>query len=76
MFVKSRGKAEGTRRIDVRYLKVKWMKSTIGCTRYEGFHQNLGSGVNDERVVKNTPEFKWHGQKVIHLIKLWRKYDK
>lgn len=54
------------------YLKVKWTKSTIGCTKdMKDTIRSLGfRRLNDERVVKNTPELRGMVKKVIHLIKI------
>ncbi len=54
------------------HLKVKWTKSTIGCTDDQrGTVKSLGfKRLNEERVVKNTPEIRGMVKKVIHLVKV------
>ncbi|OPY69018.1 MAG: 50S ribosomal protein L30 [Syntrophorhabdaceae bacterium PtaU1.Bin034] len=54
------------------HLKVKWMKSTIGCTDDQrDTVKSLGfKRLYEERVVKNTPEIRGMVKKVIHLVKV------
>jgi len=56
----------------VSHLKLKWMKSTIGCTESQRRTiKSLGfKKLNEEKVVKNTPEIRGMVKKVIHLIKI------
>jgi large subunit ribosomal protein L30 len=56
----------------VAHLKVKWMKSTIGCTDDQrDTVKSLGfKRLYEERVVKNTPEIRGMVKKVIHLVKV------
>jgi large subunit ribosomal protein L30 len=56
----------------VSHLKIKWTKSTIGCTddqtdtvRSLGFKR-----LYEERVVKNTPEIRGMVKKVMHLVEV------
>jgi ribosomal protein L30 len=58
--------------LTVSHLKIKWTKSTIGCTddqtdtvRSLGFKR-----LYEERVVKNTPEIRGMVKKVMHLVKV------
>jgi large subunit ribosomal protein L30 len=54
----------------VSYLKLKWIKSTIGCTDDQrATVKNLGfKRLYQERVVKNSPEIRGMVKKVIHLV--------
>ena len=54
------------------HLKVKWTKSTIGCTDdQQSTVKSLGfKRLYEERVVKNTPEIRGMVKKVIHLVKV------
>jgi large subunit ribosomal protein L30 len=56
----------------VAHLKIKWTKSTIGCTDVQrGTVKSLGfKRLYEERVVKNTPEIRGMVKKVIHLVKV------
>ena len=54
------------------HLKIQWVKSFIGraqdqrdTTRSLGFRR-----LNEERVVKNTPEIRGMVKKVLHLVKV------
>jgi large subunit ribosomal protein L30 len=56
----------------VAHLKIKWVKSTIACT--DGHRTTVKSlgfkRLNEERVVKNSPEIRGMVKKVIHLVKV------
>jgi large subunit ribosomal protein L30 len=54
----------------VSHLKLKWVKSSIGCTDDQrATVKNLGfKRLYQERVVKNTPEIRGMVKKVIHLV--------
>ena len=54
------------------YLKVKWVHSTISCTKnMRDTVRSLGfKRLYEERVVKNTPEIRGMVKKVIHLVKV------
>ena len=54
------------------HLKIKWMKSTIGCTDdMRGTIKSLGfKRLYEERIVKNSPEIRGMVKKVIHLVKV------
>ncbi len=54
------------------HLKIKWTKSTIGCTDVQrDTVRSLGfKRLYEERVVKNTPEIRGMVKKVIHLVKV------
>jgi large subunit ribosomal protein L30 len=54
----------------VSHLKLKWVKSTIGCTDdMRATVKNLGfKRLYQERVVKNTPEIRGMVKKVLHLV--------
>ena len=54
------------------HLKIKWTKSTIGCTDgQQGTVKSLGfKRLYEERVVKNTPEIRGMVKKVMHLVKV------
>jgi large subunit ribosomal protein L30 len=56
----------------VAHLKVKWMKSANGCTDDQiSTIRNLGfRKLNEERVLKNSPEIRGMVKKVIHLLKI------
>lgn len=54
------------------YLRVKWVRSFIGRSKDQretirslGFRR-----LNEERVLKNTPEIRGMVKKVIHLVKI------
>lgn len=53
-------------------LKIKWVKSTISCPKdMRDTIRSLGfKKLNEERVVKNTPEIRGMIKKVIHLVKV------
>ncbi len=53
-------------------LKIKWVKSTISCTRdMRDTIRSLGfKKLNQEKIVKNTPEIRGMIKKVIHLVKV------
>ncbi|MBP8626414.1 MAG: 50S ribosomal protein L30 [Syntrophorhabdaceae bacterium] len=53
-------------------LKIKWIKSTISCTKdMRDTIRSLGfKRLNEERIVKNTPEIRGMIKKVIHLVKV------
>jgi len=53
-------------------LKIKWVKSTISCTRdMRDTIRSLGfKRLNQEKIVKNTPEIRGMIKKVIHLVKV------
>ena len=52
------------------HLKIKWIKSFIGCPEDQrATVRSLGfKKLNQERVVKNTPEIRAMVKKVIHLV--------
>ncbi len=54
------------------HLKIKWTKSTIGRTGdQEATIKSLGfKRLNEERVVKNSPEIRGMVKKVIHLVEV------
>lgn len=54
------------------HLKIKWTKSTIGCTDGQrGTVKSLGfKRLYEERVVNNTPEIRGMVKKVMHLVKV------
>ena len=54
------------------HLKIKWTKSTIGCTDVQrDTVRSLGfKRLYEERVVKNTPEIRGMVKKVMHLVKV------
>lgn len=54
------------------HLKIKWTKSTIGRTDdQEATIKSLGfKRLNEERVVKNSPEIRGMVKKVIHLVEI------
>ncbi len=54
------------------HLKIKWMKSTIGCTDdMRNTIKSLGfKRLYEERIVKNSPEIRGMVKKVIHLVKV------
>ena len=54
------------------HLKIKWTKSFIGRTRDQrDTIRSLGcKRLNEERIVKNTPEIRGMVKKVIHLVKV------
>jgi len=56
----------------VAHLKIKWTKSTIGCTDVQrDTVRSLGfKRLYEERVVKNTPEIRGMVKKVMHLVKV------
>ncbi len=64
------GKAEAGGGIDVAHLKIKWVKSMISRTEDQrDTMRSLGfKRLNEERVVKNTPEIRGMVKKVIHLV--------
>lgn len=53
-------------------LKIKWIKSTISCTKdMRDTIRSLGfKRLNEERIVKNSPEIRGMIKKVIHLVKV------
>lgn len=53
-------------------LKIKWVRSTISCTKdMRETIRSLGfKRLNEERIVKNTPEIRGMIKKVIHLVKV------
>lgn len=53
-------------------LKVKWIKSTIGCTQDQrDTIESLGfRRLYQEKTLKNTPVIRGMVRKVIHLIKI------
>jgi len=53
-------------------LKIKWVKSTISCPKdMRDTIRSLGfKKLNEERIVKNTPEIRGMIKKVIHLVKV------
>ena len=54
------------------HLKIKWVHSDISCTQDQrDTVKSLGfKRLNEERVVKNTPEIRGMVKKVIHLVKV------
>jgi large subunit ribosomal protein L30 len=56
----------------VAHLKIKWVKSTIACTDDQrSTVKSLGfKRLNEERVVKNSPEIRGMVKKVMHLVKV------
>ncbi|HBE44823.1 MAG TPA: 50S ribosomal protein L30 [Deltaproteobacteria bacterium] len=54
------------------YLKIKWVKSALGRTRdQQDTIRSLGfRRLNEERIVKNSPEIRGMVKKVIHLLKI------
>ncbi len=54
------------------HLKIKWTRSTIGCTDDQrATVKSLGfKRLNEERMVKNSPEIRGMVKKVIHLVKV------
>jgi large subunit ribosomal protein L30 len=56
----------------VSYLKAKWVKGYIGRTQDQrDTIKNLGfKRLQEERVLKNTPEIRGMVKKVIHLLKI------
>ena len=54
------------------HLKIKWIKSFIGRTQDQSDTiRSLGfKRLNEERIVKNTPEIRGMVKKVIHLVKV------
>jgi large subunit ribosomal protein L30 len=56
----------------VAHLKVKWTKSTIGCTDDQrNTVKSLGfRRLNEERVIKNSPEIRGMVKKVMHLVRV------
>jgi len=56
----------------VSYLKIKWVKSAIGRTQDQrDTIRSLGfKKLQQERVVKNTPEIRGMVKKVIHLLEI------
>lgn len=54
------------------HLKIKWMRSTISCTKdKKDTVRSLGfKRLNEVRVVNNTPEIRGMVKKVIHLVKV------
>lgn len=53
-------------------LKIKWVKSTISCPKdMRDTIKSLGfKRLNQEKIVKNTPEIRGMIKKVIHLVKV------
>lgn len=53
-------------------LRIKWVRSTISCTKdMRETIRSLGfKRLNEERIVKNTPEIRGMIKKVIHLVKV------
>ncbi len=53
-------------------LRIKWVRSTISCTKdMRDTIRSLGfKRLNEERIVKNTPEIRGMIKKVIHLVKV------
>ncbi len=53
-------------------LRIKWVKSTISCTKdMRDTIRSLGfKRLNQEKIVKNTPEIRGMIKKVIHLVKV------
>jgi len=56
----------------VAHLKIKWIKSFIGRTQDQrDTIRSLGfKRLNEERIVKNTPEIRGMVKKVMHLVKV------
>jgi len=56
----------------VNQLRIKWVRSTISCTKdMRDTIRSLGfKRLNEERIVKNTPEIRGMIKKVIHLVKV------
>jgi large subunit ribosomal protein L30 len=56
----------------VAYLKIKWIKSAIGRTKDQrDTIKSLGfKKLNEEKVVKNTPEIRGMVKKVMHLLEI------
>jgi large subunit ribosomal protein L30 len=56
----------------VAHLKVRWTKSAIGGTDDQrATIKNLGfKKLNQERVLKNSPEIRGMVKKVMHLVKI------
>ncbi len=54
------------------YLKIKWVKSAIGRTQDQrDTIRSLGfRKLQQERVMKNTPEIRGMVKKVIHLLEI------
>ncbi len=54
------------------HLKIKWVRSCIGRTQDQwDTIRSLGfKKLNQERIVKNTPEIRGMVKKVIHLVKV------
>lgn len=54
------------------YLKIKWVKSAIGRTQDQrDTIRSLGfRKLQQERVVKNTPEIRGMVKKVMHLLEI------
>ena len=54
------------------HLKIQWVKSFIGRTQDQrDTIRSLGfRRLNEERVVKNTPEIRGMVKKVLHLVKV------
>ncbi len=53
------------------YLKIKWVKSAIGHPGPEDTIRSLGfRKLQQERVMKNTPEIRGMVKKVIHLLEI------
>ncbi len=54
------------------YLKIKWVKSVLSRTRdQQDTIRSLGfRRLNEERIVKNSPEIRGMVKKVIHLLKI------
>lgn len=54
------------------YLRVKWVRSFIGRSKDQ--RQTIRSlgfkRLNEERILKNTPEIRGMVKKVIHLVKI------
>jgi large subunit ribosomal protein L30 len=56
----------------VAHLKIKWMKSTIGCPdEQRETVKSLGfNRLYEERIVQNRPEIRGMVKKVMHLVKV------
>lgn len=54
------------------HLKIRWVKSYIGRTEDQrDTIRSLGfKKLNEERIVKNTPEIRGMVKKVMHLVKV------
>lgn len=54
------------------YLRVKWVRSFIGRPKDQRETiRSLGfKRLNEERILKNTPEIRGMVKKVIHLVKI------